>query len=390
MELLNFDAICKELGLKPQFLFELSRAASQFYSSFETKKRSGGRRLISASEGELKRIQRVILRRLLSKKEMPLYLHGCIQGRSIATNASMHVRKKCILNIDLKDFFGTIGFDSVKEVFQVRFSADDEASEILARLTTLNGFLPQGAPSSPSLANLAAMPLDEEIIRICSENLGEGKFDYSRYVDDVTISGDVDLTDLVSDLYAAIERTGFIANQKKTKILRPCNQQKVTGVVVNRKMNPPKKLLRRIRQQLYYCEKFGFEEHCKERNIHLLDFIKKLRGEISFVRITQPELSDYLSMTLGKGLYEWSRLAELERNVYLLSRLIADRKMVAFTYDEDEECKVAPIQLSFLNHTQIVLHGFQLSPVERWENYFLDQMTSLEPLNEPIDLRFLS
>src|SRR5437763_16948159 len=90
---LSLSDICQELGLQPQFLLELSEVASSLYTTFELPKRSGGVRIICVPKDNLKRVQRLILDGVLSKVQMPPHVHGCVKGRSIATNAREHVNK---------------------------------------------------------------------------------------------------------------------------------------------------------------------------------------------------------------------------------------------------------------------------------------------------------
>ncbi len=183
---LSLSTICQELGLQPQFLLDLGKDVAGSYQVFERVKRSGGMRKISASQGKLKRTQRLLLEEFLPRVPMPAHVHGCVKGRSIATNAEVHVNQEVVVNIDLTDFFGTISRETVVGILRQRYNCDYESSQALASLMTFENSLPQGAPTSPLLANLAALDLDAELIRICSvvATAKVGNFQYSRYVDD--------------------------------------------------------------------------------------------------------------------------------------------------------------------------------------------------------------
>jgi hypothetical protein len=281
-----------------------------------------------------------------------------------------------VVNIDLSNFFGSVGFDDLMHIYQTRFNYDWEAAETLARLTTYDDCLPQGAPTSPALANIAALDLDSSIIKLCSEQIGAA-FNYTRYIDDITISGDQKIAALIPEFYTIIEQNGFEANRSKTKILRQGTQQKVTGVVVNAKLSPPRKLVRKLRQQVYYCEKFGVREHCNKLNAEPDKFIRKLRGQIAYIRMTRPELADKLTCIIGSGLPLRSLSSEDERKLLLLSTMIEGERIAIFKY-ENVECKAAPSSITVDDLTgKIVLLAFQLDPEQGWKRYLVSEMSEL-------------
>lgn len=84
---------------------------------------------------------------------MPAHMHGGIKGRSIATNAEVHVGKPLVVNIDLKDFFQSISVEAVRSIFSRIYNLDENAAEIFVKLTTYGNSLPQGAPTSSLLAS---------------------------------------------------------------------------------------------------------------------------------------------------------------------------------------------------------------------------------------------
>ncbi len=102
---------------------------------------------------------------------MPAHVQGCVKGRSAVTNARLHLNKPIVINIDLSDFFGSVSFDAVNEILTTHFNFDERASEVFARLTVVGDGLPQGARTSPVLANIAALELDADIIELCRQVL---------------------------------------------------------------------------------------------------------------------------------------------------------------------------------------------------------------------------
>jgi RNA-directed DNA polymerase len=377
---LNIDDIGNKLGLAPQFLFEAAQIASSQYAIFDLPKRSGGLRTICSPKDELKRLQRIILESLLWNFEMPEHVHGCVRGRSIVTNAQPHVNKPLVLTIDLKDFFGSVGIALVNRIFQDDFHCDNKSADTLTALTTYGNFLPQGAPTSPTLANIAALPLDADLLAICNENLSS--FGYSRYVDDITISGDSKLAILLPQLYRAVHKHGFTANPDKLRVGRPSNRQKVTGVIVNKKLSAPKKLIRKIRQQLYYCGRFGIEDHCEREGILLEEFCSEINGLIGYIRLTSPEVADEFKIKLTK-IQKFNTTAifeEEEQKFQLLKYAIEEEKTVVFTY-EDSHRRAAPAEISIDEDGNKIVRAYQIYPRMQWANFNIISIQSLQ-INE--------
>jgi RNA-directed DNA polymerase len=375
---LSLSDICQGLGLQPQFLLDLSYKTSSLYITFDRPKRSGGVRTISAPQDELKRIQRLIYDGILSKADLPPYVHGCVKGRSILTNAAGHINKPLVINIDLVNFFGSIRFDRVAEIFRNQFRCDDDAATALARLTTFGDSLPQGAPTSPVIANLSALPLDSDLIEICERNARSYRYDYSRYVDDITISGGTDLAFLLHDFYTAVHKHGFRANPKKLKVSRPSARQKVTGVIVNQKLNAPKKLIRKLRQQLYYCTKHGFDNHCEQTGVIATRFLHEIKGWLGYARMMRPELIDDFEIRLGEARQKSAALAgqEQEQTLNYLNHIIEMEGTATFTYRRSSR-RVAPAEI-FLDDSGIkILRAFQLSPDQGWRTFEVSQIKGL-------------
>ena len=377
----NLEYICEELGLVPQFLYELSAVSSGMYKVFDIPKKTGGSRTICVPEERLKGVQRILLDNVISRIGMPEHVHGAVKGRSIATNALGHVGKPLVINIDLTDFFGSIKRKTVYGVFKDVLKFDSKSAEVLTNLTVHGDSLPQGAPTSPALANLAALSLDQELIEICRNKVRNYQFDYTRYIDDITISGDSDLARLVPLFHRAIKKHGFKANPKKLKYARRNSCQKVTGVVVNEKINAPRKLIRKVRQKLHYCEKFGMLDHCLKSEIGVDEFLRELRGLISYIRVSRPELADLFEVHLNKLL----RLAMegerelVDHKLLFLRAAIGNEKTVTFVYN-DNSVRVVPVKLELDSSGYWTLRAFQLQPEEKWRTFIL---TYIESVNMP-------
>ena len=373
---LNLMDICSHLGLMPSAVLDVSQHSWRHYTKFERPKRAGGVRIISASQGRLKSMQRVLLDGFLTDFPMPAHVHGCVKGRSIATNAQIHVDQDVVINVDLSNFFGSVCFDTVRQIFIENFRLDEEAAEVFARLTVVGGGLPQGAPTSPVLANLAALALDTDIMRTCDDAVTSNGFRYSRYVDDITISGVMELVTLLPKIYECIERNGFSPNVKKTKILRRSIRQSVTGVVVNKKPSVPKTLIRKVRQQLYYCQKWGIKEHCESKGIRPDRFLKAIRGSIAYIGATKPDLATEFAFALYTAAADLEETLE-EINLRLLKQMIDNGEVASFYYHREQH-RAAPSAITVDNEDTLLVRAFQLLPEQGWRFFLLSEIQDLE------------
>lgn len=226
-------------------LQELQSISIDYVEAFIPKRSGGTRRLLVPSH-ELKAVQRRILRRVLAKLTVHPAVAGFEEGQSIVHNARQHVGKAVVLKMDIEDFFPSTKAERLTKYFQ-RIGWNRAAAELLTKLTTYEGGLPQGAPTSPRLSNLVNRRLDTRIGRVVTRRKGT----YTRYADDITISFPRDNGRRVRGMIQYVRRRlkieGYRSNRDKQLILRQHQQQRVTGLVVNRKVNLPRETRRRLR-----------------------------------------------------------------------------------------------------------------------------------------------
>lgn len=234
--------LAKRLGVTESELRETNIG----YKETFVRKRSGGNRRLMIPNDELKSLQRRILRRLLARLQTHPATTGFEPGLSIVDNAMLHVGMDVILKMDIVDFFPSTTADTVREYFR-SIGWCREAAELLTRLTTYDGGLPQGAPTSPRLSNLVNYGLDARIAGYVAMHGAT----YSRYADDITISFAIDYPPAVrsaaTTVRTIIRNSGYRPNGRKQKILRQHQQQKVTGLVVNDRVNVPRHIRRKLR-----------------------------------------------------------------------------------------------------------------------------------------------
>ncbi len=156
----------------------------KLYTEFSIPKKSGGIRKIYSPNLLLESIQRKILIALRDIHSSTSNSHGFELGKNIITNAEKHVKKKFVYNIDLKDFFPSINYGRVFGMYFNYFKFEKEIATILAQICTYNGFLPQGAPTSPIISNIICFSMDIELKNIAKLN----NLSFTRYADDITFS----------------------------------------------------------------------------------------------------------------------------------------------------------------------------------------------------------
>ena len=237
---------------------------SSCYRNFTIPKKLGGQRIIKAPNDELKNIQKIIADRLRQDQERiwsDLNLtrntkisHGYVKGKSNITNSAIHKGKKTIINIDLADFFNSFHFGRVFGFFNKNryFRLPESLCYCLANLVCCDGFLPQGAPTSPIISNLIFTIVDLKILKIASKY----KLDYTRYVDDLTFSTnnkkiDKYLNVFLQDLQVLLKENGFKINENKYRVSKFYQRQEVTGIVVNKRLSVPNDFVRNTRAMAY-------------------------------------------------------------------------------------------------------------------------------------------
>jgi len=110
----------------------------------------------------------------------------------------------------------------------------------------------------------------------------------------MTFSGrktDLLTCDLVRKVRRMLHGMGFELNERKSLFLSCANQQKVTGIVVNEKLQVPRELRRQLRQEVYFCLKFGPKESMKRRGLKTSpeQYLHSLLGRIAFALQIDPD-----------------------------------------------------------------------------------------------------
>lgn len=274
-------------------------------------KRCGSIRLIEAPKPRLKELQRQILSGILEKVPPHPAVHGFFKGRSIQTFVAPHVGRRVVLRMDLRDFFPSIAGVRIQAFFRTvgypetvagllggictnaaprdvwnRTSLEINPRDLReARDSYGRPHLPQGAPTSPALANLCAYRIDCRLAGLAKSADAE----YTRYADDLAFSGSEGFEQRVerfsTHAAAILFEEGFSVHHRKTRIMRQGVRQHLAGLVVNRSTNTFRGDFDRLKATLTNCVRLG--PGSQNRAAHPL-FRSHLEGHVGFVETVNP------------------------------------------------------------------------------------------------------
>ena len=276
-ELLKFLDI-KENYLYPNF--------STKYIKIEKPKKNGSIRIIKPPDLNLRKVQRIILDKILYHNHQLECVYGLSKDKNILANAKFHQKNvnAQLLILDIENFFPSVSKKEINKIFK-KIGFNKENSSILTKLCTIDGSLPQGAPTSPYLASMVCYKLDKEIFNYCKRR----GFIYTRYFDDISISGKNILNENIKYIEKTIEKSGFNCNEGKKEFFDFNTDKTINGILISKMglsvSDSYKKEIESIYQdvlvdntiknQRIFTGKFGFYLHINKKEA--LDFLKELK-----------------------------------------------------------------------------------------------------------------
>lgn len=255
----NIATLARVLDLPEKFLLKTAKKANKLYkeSKNETIKSDGKKRETFNVLGPLRLIQSRIKVRILREVNWPHYLLGGLPGRTYRQNAAIHAGAKILIKEDIENFFPATTAKRVFDIWRNFFDFSEEVSNLLVKLCTKDGYLPQGALTSSYLANLVFWASEFMLVKRL-ESMG---FIYTRFVDDVTLSSkafalDQTKTDVISQVYGMFLQCGYYAKRTKHRIYTSAQPMPVHNLLVNRKQQPSfnKQKRKNLRAKLYQIE----------------------------------------------------------------------------------------------------------------------------------------
>ena len=296
-ELLSETALLTYLGISFLEFKKIRWYRGRMYQYFSISKSPNKFRFISTPDHRLKMLQRKISDKLsrIYKPRNPV--HGFIADRSVKTNALSHIRRRFVLNIDIKEFFPEITEKRVKGLLN-SLGINSHVVDIITTICCNNGHLPQGAPSSPVLSNMICFRLDKQLMAIAKKT----RCIYTRYADDITFSshqppialfkatlppsGRFSPDLLAPEFHDAFTRNGFVINPDKMHYADRYSRRIVTGLKVNELLNVDRRYVRNIRAAIHSVEKLGVvraEQKFREKHGGCSGLAAHLQGKIAFL-----------------------------------------------------------------------------------------------------------
>lgn len=286
----ELSSLEQDLGISARTLYAVSNNLSKHYHKVSLPKKSGGHRNLSVPDEVLNSIQRRIADVLLIHMPVSRYAKAYRFGSSTLRNAKHHIGKYVVLKLDILHFFDSIRYSTVKDKVFPEEIYEEPLRILLTMLCYYKDALPQGAPSSPAITNIILYEFDERIGRWCQDQ----GISYTRYCDDMTFSGDFDPAEVIRYVKSELKGMGFLLNEQKTRIQHTGQRQTVTGIVVNEKLSIPADYRRKLRQELYYCRKFGVREHLQRIGLEIPEdtYRMQLLGKVNYVLQVHPDDQD--------------------------------------------------------------------------------------------------
>jgi len=282
---------------------------SQHYLFSMRPKALGGVRLIEAPKARLKAVQARILDDLLTRVPVHEQCHGFVRGRSLRGHAQAHAGQAVVIRFDLRNFFASVTAAQVRAVFETLGYAPSVARDLGALCTVLTpapvldrmrddgwldwhqarslrrAHLPQGAPTSPMLANLCAFDMDLRLDGLAAAMNAH----YSRYADDIIFSGNASLAAAFPRLQAWVGKIareeGREINHRKTRLMTRATAQTVCGIVVNDGPNMRRDDFDRLRATLHRCALGRIEP---PDSLSADEWRQQLRGRIQWAEQLNP------------------------------------------------------------------------------------------------------
>ncbi|ROM18399.1 hypothetical protein BK643_05835 [Pseudomonas protegens] len=371
----SLEGFCQLLEVDQKKLLNfLYKRRTNHYVSFSISKKNGTHRSIKAPKRTLKFLQRKLLAHIEKFYSPKPSSHGFVPGRSIKTNAQTHSGKRYVFNIDLKEFFDSIHFGRVRNLFMAQpFNAPHNVATVMAHICCSDGRLAQGAPTSPLISNMICRKLDTQLQTLAKS----GKCHITRYADDITFSFTSTLRHLPKNIVEVsedgrpipgreleniIEANGFVINSEKTRLQHCSQRQMVTGLVVNETPNVPRDFVRLTSSMINAMRRYG-PQLAEARYLEILKsesqviptrqtnrardnagdfFIKVVKGRLNYIQMIRGrsdnvyrKLAYAFTVALGKENLEFKKSPEeiLGNSIFVVNNILDDSQGTAFLLD---------------------------------------------------------
>lgn len=304
-DLTDKERLAQALGTPEELLDEYAGHVYQtsFYQVIGIARRGASRKgeyriVHSANEAWLAEMHKKCAMLVNSNADFRPCVTGFVDGGSIKKNASAHCSRRVLLHADLKDFFDNITLEQVRLAFR-KLGAVDPIASLLARLSTIDGYLRQGTRCSPAIANAVCHDLDTDLLGLAA-TVGAT---YTRYADNITFSGD--RVPAAADIDRHVRSHDF-SLRESCRLQHRGRRQFVTGLAVGgASPRLPRKLKQQMRLVMHFVEKHGVDAH--------LEFVKRkerepypateagIDGMLRFMHSVEPRAAHLLQSRFEKG-----------------------------------------------------------------------------------------
>lgn len=297
LNIANESSLARALGIRIEELLETADASSDHYKPFLStpRPRPFSRRApkkprpIDNPIGKLKRVQDQIYKALLRPTLLPDHIFGGVKHRSIVGNAQCHQGADLLVTVDVKQCFPSITNVQVHQVWLGTLGCSPGIADILTRLTTFGRHLPQGAPTSPALANIFIWSIDQGIREECAS----AGVEYSTWIDDLAFSGEK-ARDMIQVAVDVLKRHNLKLSRKKIKIMGTRQSKNLTGTRLgNCIVRAPRELCDRARAAIHKLECNLIDAKERER------YVNSVRALIQHIRSICPKDAKRLAEKLS-------------------------------------------------------------------------------------------
>jgi RNA-directed DNA polymerase len=317
LNLRQVDHLAATIGFPVSELREVAKQSREFYQRLELHDpmKPGRIREVLNVKGAMRVVQDRLSNKIFSRKLKPSpYSHGGVKGRDIKSNAQAHASSVFVFTSDISAFYPTISHFRVYQLFNKRLGCTPDVAHLLTPLCTYRHHLALGLITSPILAEQVLAPLDVRLGRACAK----AKLTYTRYVDDITISGSFDLeisgfSALVAEI---LRQSGFRINPDKNHFGRIDDGTPITKISIkNGHPDVRREYLVELDRQLDATEQLA-----KGGPFEGLYFTREqIRGRINFVKWINPGRERPLARKFNS--INWKTVRkEAERRGYVVAR----------------------------------------------------------------------
>lgn len=273
---LTLKQLSSELGVDRHELRWLTRRGAHLYDERRLSKKGNGSRRLLVPTPRLKLFQRAFYKKYLRDHAYHPAAY-CVRGRGILDAVRQHRSRTHLLHLDITDFFPSVDCGDVRDCLR-REGVSKDAVPTIARLFTCENQLPQGAPTSVAIGNLVLHPLDVRLTGYCRKP-GAG-LTYTRYVDDITISGGSRLAKFQGGIRKIVKDCGWVLNQR-SRLLGPDEEHLILGILAGRTLALDEDYVSDVEAALNTLR----EARCQLAP----ETARSLRGKIAWIRAVEPD-----------------------------------------------------------------------------------------------------